>query len=92
MSAPRPQPGILDIEAYVGGGFGIGVGLSGAQSDTLERNLISGNSVSGVQLSNTEDIATTGTRLTDNALSGNGVDVGCVELDLKKFKTATLEL
>jgi nitrous oxidase accessory protein NosD len=64
-----------DSPAQAQGGFGIGVGLSGAQSDVLERNVISGNSVSGVQLSNTEDIATTATRLTDNALSGNGVDV-----------------
>ncbi|WP_082465977.1 right-handed parallel beta-helix repeat-containing protein [Agreia sp. Leaf210] len=67
-----------DSPAQAQGGFGIGVGLSGAQSDTLERNIIAGNSVSGVQLSNTEDIATTGTRLTDNALSGNGVDVADV--------------
>jgi nitrous oxidase accessory protein NosD len=67
-----------DSPAQAQGGFGIGVGLSGAQSDVLERNVIAGNSVSGVQLSNTEDIATTGTRLTDNALSGNGVDVADV--------------
>ena len=64
--------------AQANGAFGIGIGLSGAHDNLLERNLIVGNASTGVQLSNTEDIATIGTRLTDNSFAENGVDVADV--------------
>ena len=60
------------------GAFGIGIGLSGANSNTLERNLIAGNASTGVQLTNTEDLSSTGNQLTGNAFSGNGIDVADV--------------
>jgi len=64
--------------AQANGAFGIGIGLSGAHDNVLERNLIVGNTSTGVQLSNTEDIATLGTRLTDNSFAENGVDLADV--------------
>ena len=67
--------------AHVNGAFGIGVGLSGANSNLLERNLIAGNPSTGVQLVNTEDLASTGNRLTDNQFEDNGVDVADVSSD-----------
>jgi len=64
-----------DSPAQAQGGFGIGVGLSGAQGDLFARNLIAGNSVSGIQMTNTEDIPTIDTKLEGNSFSGNGLDV-----------------
>lgn len=57
------------------GAFGLGIGLSGANDNQLVRNLVTGNTSSGLQLTNTEDLATTGTRLVDTVFDGNGVDV-----------------
>jgi parallel beta-helix repeat protein len=67
--------------AHVNGAFGIGVGLSGANTNLLERNLIAGNPSTGVQLVNTEDLGSTGNRLTDNQFENNGVDVADVSSD-----------
>ena len=57
------------------GAFGLGVGLSGANSNRLERNLIAGNQSTGVQITNTEDLSSTGNTLTGNDFADNGVDV-----------------
>jgi len=57
------------------GAFGIGVGLSGANTNTLQRNLIAGNTVAGVQVTNTEDLPSVGNRLIDNAFDTNGIDL-----------------
>lgn len=67
-----------DAPAQADGGFGIGVGISGATGDELTRNLIAGNRVAGLELANTEDLPVTGTRATDNSFDGNGVDVADV--------------
>jgi len=64
-----------DSPAHALGAFGIGIGLSGANTNTLERNLIAGNPSTGVQVTNTEDLASTGNHLIDNALVDNGVDL-----------------
>lgn len=64
--------------AHVNGAFGIGVGLSGANGNLLERNLIAGNPSTGVQVVNTEDLASQGNRLTDNQFEENGVDIADV--------------
>jgi nitrous oxidase accessory protein NosD len=63
------------------GAFGIGVGLSGTKTDVLERNRIEGNTVSGVQISNTEDIAAEGNTLDGNLFAANGVDVADVSAE-----------
>ncbi|WP_309617865.1 right-handed parallel beta-helix repeat-containing protein [Salinibacterium sp.] len=57
------------------GAFGLGVGLSGANSNLFERNLIAGNWSTGLQVTNTEDLPSVGNRLTDNVFEENGVDV-----------------
>ena len=57
------------------GAFGLGVGLSGANSNLFERNLIAGNQSTGLQVTNTEDLSSVGNRLTDNVFEENGVDV-----------------
>lgn len=64
--------------AHANGAFGIGVGLSGANDNVFERNLIAGNPSTGVQLVNTEDIASTGNSFTGNRLEQNGVDIADV--------------
>lgn len=57
------------------GAFGIGVGLSGANTNALDRNFIAGNESTGVQVVNTEDLPSAGNALTGNAFEKNGVDV-----------------
>lgn len=64
-----------DSPAQALGAFGLGVGLSGATSNQLERNLIAGNRSTGVQVTNTEDLSSTGNRLEGNSFDDNGVDV-----------------
>ena len=61
--------------AHANGAFGVGVGLSGANDNVLERNLIAGNPSTGLQLTNTEDLASVGNRLDSNRFEQNGVDI-----------------
>lgn len=67
-----------DSPAHAEGAFGIGLGISGGTDNDILRNLIQGNPSAGVQLSGTEDLASTGNTLGENALIGNGVDVADV--------------
>ncbi|MBG6055638.1 parallel beta-helix repeat protein [Salinibacterium sp. CAN_S4] len=64
-----------DSPAQANGAFGVGIGLSGANQNVIERNLIADNPSSGVQLTNTEDLSSEGNRLIDNVFESNGVDV-----------------
>jgi nitrous oxidase accessory protein NosD len=64
-----------DSPAQADGGFGIGLGISGGQGNTVQRNLIVGNLKVGVQLVGAEDIPAKGNQFTANQFSGNGVDV-----------------
>ena len=64
--------------SHVNGAFGIGVGLSGANDNTFERNLIVGNPSAGVQLVNTEDIASSGNSFVGDRFEHNGIDVADV--------------
>lgn len=57
------------------GGFGIGIGLAGAQDNAVVRNRIAANPRGAVVVSNAEDVPSTGNRLVGNALEGNGVEV-----------------
>ena len=61
--------------AQANGAFGVGVGLSGANANVLTRNYIGGNLSTGVQITNTEDLASVGNRLVDNVFDDNGVDL-----------------
>ena len=51
-----------DSPAQAEGGFATGVGISGGQSNIVERNRISGHARAGVILTNTEDIPAVGNR------------------------------
>lgn len=64
--------------AHVDGAFGLGVGLAGAQDNTFVRNMITANPVAGVQITNTEDIPSTGTSFDGNAFGSNGIDIADV--------------
>lgn len=69
-----------DSPAHAEGGFGIGVGISGGQENRFARNLIAGNPLAGVLLSNTEDLPALGNLFESTAFAaegheGNGVDV-----------------
>jgi len=64
-----------DSPAQADGGFGTGIGIGGGQSNTVERNRISGNARAGVILTNTEDIPATDNRFRDNVLDDNAVDM-----------------
>ncbi len=64
-----------DSPAQADGGFGIGIGISGGQDNTLTHNRIGGNPRAGVLITNATDIPATGNHVTDNELTDNGVDV-----------------
>ena len=61
--------------AQAAGAFGLGLGIAGGHDNVIRNNRIESNSVAGIQLTNTEDIAATGNRLTGNVFGSNGVDV-----------------
>lgn len=64
-----------DSPAQAEGGFATGVGISGGQTNTFARNLISGNARAGVIFTNTEDLPATGNTFSANVYELNGVDV-----------------
>src|SRR5690606_24274241 len=70
-----------DSPAQADGAFATGIGIGGGQGNVLERNRISGNARAGLVLSNTEDIPSSGNRLTANLFAGNGVDVANASAD-----------
>ena len=57
------------------GGFGIGIGISGGQRNTITGNRIAGNPHGGILIGNAEDIPATGNTITGNAFESNGVGV-----------------
>ncbi|WP_261166239.1 nitrous oxide reductase family maturation protein NosD [Microbacterium sp. Marseille-Q6965] len=66
--------------AHAEGGFGIGIGISGGQHNTFRGNLVAGNPVAGILLSNTEDLPATGnsferTAFVTDGHEPNGVDI-----------------
>ena len=67
-----------DSPAHADGGYGIGLGISGGQDNQISLNRISGHPVTGIQITNTEDLAATGNQITANRLDRNGVDLADV--------------
>lgn len=67
-----------DSPAHADGGFGIGLGISGGQDNQISANRIVGNAMTGIQISNTEDLAATGNQITANLFAANGVDLADV--------------
>ena len=61
--------------AQADGGFGVGLGIAGGQSNVLERNTIAGNPHAGVLVSSAEDIAAQGNTFAGTVFADNGVDL-----------------
>lgn len=61
--------------AHANGAFGVGIGLSGANGNVFERNLIADNPSAGLQVTNTEDVASTDNSFEGNRFEQNGVDI-----------------
>lgn len=66
---------------HADGGFGIGIGLSGAQQNVLRENLIIGHPTAGVQLASAEDIPPKDNQLIDNRFGDNGLDLAYTASD-----------
>ncbi|PJJ73228.1 parallel beta helix pectate lyase-like protein [Diaminobutyricimonas aerilata] len=66
--------------AQADGGFGVGLGIAGGQSNVLERNTIAGNPHAGVLVSGAEDIAAQGNRFSGTVFADNGVDLANTSL------------
>ncbi len=64
-----------DSPAQADGGFGTGIGISGGVGNLIQRNLIAGNSRSGIILDNIEDLPSESNAFIENELTGNHLDV-----------------
>lgn len=61
--------------SHAEGGFGIGVGISGAQDIDLDSNLIAGHPRAGVEITSTEDLPPTGNSMSKNLFADNRFDL-----------------
>ena len=57
------------------GAFGVGLGISGGQSNVLERNTIAGNPHAGILVSGSEDLSARDNTFTGTVFADNGVDL-----------------
>ena len=57
------------------GAFGVGLGISGGQSNQLERNTIAGNTHAGVLVSGSEDLPAQNNIFSGTVFADNGVDL-----------------
>lgn len=57
------------------GGFGIGVGIAGGQSNLVARNTISGHPSAGILLANAEDVPAIDNSLQDNTFQGSTIAI-----------------
>ena len=71
-----------DTPAQAEGGFGIGIGVSGAVDTTVRANRVAGNRTAGVTITSSQDLPPEGTVLEDNDVTGNGTDVWYAASDL----------
>ena len=67
-----------DSPSQADGGFGTGIGISGGQQNSIERNQITGHQRAGVVLANTEDLPATKNAFTGNVYEDNAVDLANV--------------
>lgn len=61
--------------SHAEGAFGVGIGIEGGQDNVFTSNLVTGHTVAGLVVSNTEDLPATGNRIEKSAFGGNAVDV-----------------
>lgn len=57
------------------GAFGVGIGLAGTVDAEVRANLITDNSATGLWVLSSEDFPPTGTRVSADAFTGNGLDI-----------------
>jgi nitrous oxidase accessory protein NosD len=79
LVADNNQP---DTPAQPEGGFGIGIGISGAVDTLVEANRVAGNRTAGIAISSSQDLAPDGTDLVGNDVTTNGTDVWYAASDL----------
>jgi hypothetical protein len=61
--------------SHAEGAFGVGIGIEGGQDNVFTSNLVTGHTVAGLVVSNTEDLPATGNRIEKSTFSANGIDV-----------------
>jgi nitrous oxidase accessory protein NosD len=61
--------------SHAEGAFGVGIGIEGGEDNVFTSNLVTGHTVAGLVLSNTEDLPATGNRIQGSSFSANAVDV-----------------
>lgn len=71
-----------DTPNQADGGFGIGIGVSGAVDTTVAANRVTDNSVAGVAISSSQDLPPAGTVLQGNSVTTNGTDVWYAASDI----------
>jgi nitrous oxidase accessory protein NosD len=64
-----------DTPQQADGGFGIGIGISGALDTQVLRNRVVDNRTAGIALTSAADLPPSGSSLLDNAVTGNGTDI-----------------
>ena len=70
-----------DAPSQAEGGFGTGIGISGGQRNTIQRNRITGHQRAGVLLANTEDLPAAKNTFQGNVYDDNAVDLANVSAD-----------
>ncbi|TDP89725.1 parallel beta helix pectate lyase-like protein [Leucobacter luti] len=70
-----------DSPSHAQGGWGTGIGLSGATANLFEHNVIADNPRAGVLVSNAEDLASVENSFSGNLFSENGVDAANISSD-----------
>lgn len=70
-----------DTPAHAEGGYGVGLGISGAQEVEARDNLITGHSRAAVEITSSEDLAPKDNRLIDNVFGANSLDVAYTASD-----------
>ncbi|MCJ0868596.1 right-handed parallel beta-helix repeat-containing protein [Streptomyces sp. AP-93] len=63
-----------DTPEQADGGFGIGLGIAGGRSNTIQRNRITGHPRAGLILSSSEDMPPMDNRATGNVFAANALD------------------
>jgi hypothetical protein len=61
--------------SHAEGAFGVGIGVEGGQDNVFASNLVTGHTVAGFVLSNTEDLPASGNRIERSSFAENAVDV-----------------
>lgn len=64
-----------DTPAHGEGGYGLGIGVSGATDVKILKNRITDNPLAGIEITSTEDLAPTGIHVRENVFENNHLDL-----------------